>query len=102
VRDPDPRLALKLAGTAADLASTVAEALRMVGDAVSGPPAPRAGGTAGPDAPHRSRTAPDPDVTWRMATATRPDPDPDPSGGEGRRPPGDEPDDPWHAATTAG
>jgi hypothetical protein len=96
VRDPDPRLALKLASSAADLASTVTEALRLVGDAVSRPPAPTTGGTAA--APRRPSTAPDPDVTWRMATATKPDParrDDEPN-------PGEEPDDPWHAATTAG
>lgn len=101
VRDPDPRLALKLAGSAADLASTVVDALRVVGDAVSRPPAPRADA---PDSAHRPRTAPDPDVTWRMATATatatatnaEPNPQPDDPF------PGDEPDDPWHAATTAG
>src|SRR5690242_13112544 len=52
VRDPDPRLALKLASSAADLASTVAEGLRMVGDAVSRPPAHGAGGT---DARQRPR-----------------------------------------------
>jgi len=94
VRDPDPRLALKLAGSAADLASTVVDALRVVGDAVSRPPAPRADA---PDSAHRPRTAPDPDVTWRMATATKPGP----RGGNDPLP-GDEPDDPWHAATTAG
>jgi hypothetical protein len=94
VRDPDPRLALKLAGSAADLASTVVDALRVVGDAVSRPPAPRTAGAGAPDAVRRPRTAPDPDITWRMATATKPDP--------GDPLPGDEPDDPWHAATTAG
>lgn len=105
VRDPDPRLALKLAGSAADLASTVVDALRVVGDAVSRPPAPRSAGPGATATADRPRTAPDPDVTWRMATATKPDPaagndpllggDPDPF-------PADEPDDPWHAATNAG
>jgi hypothetical protein len=100
VRDPDPRLALKLAGSAADLASTVVDALRAVGDAVSRPPAARTGGQDAPVPAHRPRTAADPDVTWRMATAAN---DPlgvdEPLAGDDA---GDEPDDPWHAATTAG
>jgi len=100
VRDPDPRLALKLAASAADLASTVTEALRVVGGAVSRPAAAR---PAGADAPRPQRTAPDADATWRLATATKADavPSPEPGGGNEGPPPGYEPDDPWHAATNA-
>jgi hypothetical protein len=103
LRDPDPRLAIKLAQGGADLATSLTDVLRTVGGIVSRPPSPRTrdGGTTA-DQP---RTAPDPDVTWRIATAadgrredarrsdTRHDEGPED---------GDPGDDPWHAATTAG
>jgi hypothetical protein len=98
VRDPSPQLALKLATGAADLASNMTDALRTVGGMVSRPPAPR---QDSPGQPTRPRTAPDADVTWRMATAagmSTPT-----AGAPTGEPPeaGDEPDDPWHAATNA-
>ena len=112
VRDPSPQVALKLATGAADLASNLTGVLRTVGDLVSRPPAPRPatpaepapGGARQPAEPatDRPRTAADADVTWRLATdagkAARG------SGGVPSAAPGDgeEPDDPWHAATTAG
>jgi hypothetical protein len=93
VRDPSPQVALKLATGAADLASNVTGVLRTVGDLVSRPPspAPRQEGT------DRPRTPADSDVTWRVATAAG-------GGGGASAAPGagQEPDDPWHAATTAG
>jgi hypothetical protein len=104
LRDPDPRLAIRLATGAADLAASLTDVLRTVGGIVSRPPAPRAGGgaTATDGATptdrvtpaQRPRTAPDPDVTWRVATAAERRHD-DPEDHD----PGD---DPWHAATTAG
>jgi hypothetical protein len=109
LRDPDPRLAVKLAQGAADLATGLTEVLRTVGGIVSRPPAPRTGDGGTPAdgaAPAgRARTAPDPDVTWRMATAADSRRD-DARPGEMRHDPGPEDgdpgDDPWHAATTAG
>src|SRR5262249_32630435 len=104
LRDPDPRLAIRLATGAADLAASLTDARRTLGRMGRRPRAPRAadGATAteGPTptaratAAERPRPAPDPDVTWRMATAADSrDDDPE------DRDPGD---DPWHAATTAG
>jgi hypothetical protein len=93
VRDPSPQLALKLATGAADLASNVTDVLRTVGGLVSQPPAPPAQPTA-----DRPRTAPDADVAWRMATDRAPAAT-EPAAAPSRD--GDEPDDPWHAATTA-
>jgi hypothetical protein len=103
VRDPSPQVALKLATGAADLASNVTDVLRTVGGMVSRPPTPR---RDTPDPAGRPRTAPDGDVAWRMATAAGAAPAADapvpPAGGLRPAPPdGDEPDDPWHAATTA-
>lgn len=107
VRDPSPQVAFKLATGAADLASNLTGVLRTVGDLVSRPPAatpaePPQGGarrSATPaepaPPPQRPRTA-DPGVTWRMATTAGRDAE---AGGAGV---GEEPDDPWHAATTAG
>jgi hypothetical protein len=109
LRDPDPRLAVKLAQGAADLATGLTEVLRAAGGIVARPPASRTGdgGTPADGAVpvNRPRTAPDPDVTWRMATAAD-------SGRDHARPgdmrhdegpqDGDPGDDPWHAATTAG
>jgi hypothetical protein len=115
VRDPSPQVALKLATGAADLASNVTGVLRTVGDLVSGPPAqrpatpaePAPGGVRRPATPaepatERPRKAADPDITWRMATAAG-----GAAAGNSGTPQaapgaGQEPDDPWHAATTAG
>lgn len=105
VRDPSPQVALKLATGAADLASNVTGVLRTVGDLVSGPPAPRREPASGREPADRPRTAADPGVIWRMATASG---EAAPGGGAaaGQRSTapedGQEPDDPWHAATTAG
>jgi hypothetical protein len=122
VRDPSPEMALKLALGASDLASGLTGVLRSVGDLVAGArPAPSAGTAA-----DRPRTGPDPDSVWHTATTRRPAGDraTRPSAGDPptRRPgdaaagqPGErpartideqpmdwvEPDDPWHAATTA-
>ncbi len=106
VRDPSPQVALKLATGAADLASNVTDVLRTVGDLVARAPVqrpatpgePPPGGARQRPAADRPRTPADPDVTWRMATATGAG-DGAPSAPSGT---GEEPDDPWHAATTAG
>ena len=101
VRDPSPQVALKLATGAADLASNLTGVLRTVGDLVSRPPAPRPATPAEPT--DRPRTVADPGVIWRMATASG---GAAASGGApeagGEHGAGEEPDDPWHAATTAG
>jgi hypothetical protein len=93
VRDPSPQVALKLATGAADLASNLTGVLRTVGDLVARPPAE--------PPPQRPRTAADPGVTWRMATTAGRDAAAEgaEAGGDGV---GEEPGDPWHAATTAG
>ena len=101
VRDPSPEVAFKLATGAADLASNVTGVLRSVGDLVSRAPAPAprrepAEPASGREPAARPRTAADPGVIWRMATAA--------AAGKPSTEPGDgqEPDDPWHAATNAG
>lgn len=97
VRDPSPQVALKLATGAADLASNVTDVLRTVGDFMSRPPATPAQPAPGREPAERPRTAADPGVIWRMATATGE------AAAAGMAPEdGQEPDDPWHAATNAG
>jgi hypothetical protein len=103
LRDPDPRLALKLAQGAADVATSVTDVLHMVSGMVSRPPSPRTGG--GEATADQPRTAPDPGVTWRIATTAGRRRE-DARHGESRYDEGPEDgdpgDDPWHAATTAG